>query len=52
MPRASLSPSRFSREEFLDFKEKNQDTLTEATVMSKAFSIITGSADIPSQQNL
>jgi len=52
MPRASLSPSRFSREEFLDFKEKNQDTLTEATVMSKAFSIIAGSADIPSQQNL
>ena len=52
MPRASLSPSRFTREAFLDFKEKNQDALTEATVMSKAFPIIAGTADIPSQENL
>jgi len=52
MPRASLSPSRFSREAFLDFKEKNQDALTENKVMSKVFPIITGTADIPSQENL
>jgi len=52
MPRASLSPSRFSREAFLDFKEKNQDALTENKVMSKVFPIIAGTADIPSQENL
>lgn len=50
--RASLSPSRFSREAFWGFKEKNKDALTENTVMSKAFPIIAGTADIPSQQNL
>ena len=52
MPRASLSPSRFSRNEFWDFKEKNQDALTENSIMSKAFSIITGTPDIASQENL
>lgn len=52
MPRASLSPSRFSRESFLDFKDGNKNALNETSVMSKAFSIIAGSADIPSQQNL
>ena len=52
MPRASLSPSRFNREDFWDFKEHNQDALTEDTVMSKAFPIIAGTAKIPSQQNL
>ncbi len=51
-PRSSLSPSRFTREQFLDFKKKNREALTEATVMSKAFPIITGTADIPSQENL
>lgn len=52
VPRASLSPSRFSREEFWDFTEKNEDALTEDTVMSKAFPIIAGTAKIPSQHNL
>ena len=52
LPRASLSPSRFTREDFLDFKEKNQEALTESKVMSKAFPIIAGTADIPSQENL
>ena len=51
-PRASLSPSRFTREVFLDFREKNQDALTEGKVMSKVFPIIAGTADIPSQENL
>ena len=51
LPRASLSPSRFPREEFLNFKEKNQEALTEATVMSKVFPIITGTSDIPSQED-
>ena len=52
LPRASLSPSRFTREGFLSFKEKNQEALTENTVMSKAFPIIAGTADIPLQENL
>ena len=52
LPRASLSPSRFTREAFLDFKAKNQEALTEKTVMSKAFPIIAGTADISSQENL
>ena len=47
LPRASLSPSRFTREIYLDFKGKNQDALTEGTVMSTAFPIIAGSACIP-----
>ena len=51
-PRPSLSPSRFTRAQFLDFKKKNREALTENTVMSKAFPIITGTADIPSQENL
>ena len=52
VPRASLSPSRFSREEFWNFKEKNRNALTEETLMSNAFPIISGTAKIPSQQNL
>ena len=52
LPRASLSPSRFTREAFLDFKAKNEEALTEATVMSKAFPINAGTSDIPSQENL
>ena len=52
MRRASLSPSRFGREAFWDFAEKNQDALTENAVMSKAFPIIAGTAKIPSQENL
>lgn len=52
LPRASMSPSRFTREDFLDFKGKNQKALTENIVMSKVFPIIAGTADIPSQGNL
>ena len=52
LPRASLSPSRFTRDAFLDFKAKNQESLTENTIMSKAFPIIAGTSDIPSQENL
>ena len=51
-PRPSLSPSRFSREEFRMFAKTNLQALNESTVMSKAFPIITGTSDIPSQQNL
>ena len=51
-PRSSLSPSRFTREQFLDFKKKNREALTESKVMSKAFPIIAGTANIPSQENL
>lgn len=52
IPRASLSPSRFGQEEFWDFKEANDDAMTEDTVMSKSFPMIVGSAKTPSQQNL
>lgn len=51
-PRSSLSPSRFTRDQFLDFKKKNREALTENKVMSKVFPIIAGTADIPSQENL
>ena len=51
-PRLSLSPSRFTREQFLDFKKKNREALTESEVMSKVFPIIAGTANIPSQGNL
>ncbi|KAL9129942.1 MAG: hypothetical protein Q9217_001744 [Psora testacea] len=51
-PRPSLSPSRFTHKEFLEFKQKNRKALTENKVMSKVFPIIAGSADIPSQENL
>ncbi|KAL9125666.1 MAG: hypothetical protein Q9217_005161 [Psora testacea] len=51
-PRSSLSPSRFTREQFLDFKKKNREALTESKVMSKVFPIIAGIANFPSQENL
>jgi hypothetical protein len=50
--RSSLSSSRFTREQFLNFKKKNREALTENKVMSKVFPIIAGTADIPSQKNL
>lgn len=52
LPRAFLSPSRFTREAFLDFKAKNQEALTENTIMSKTFPIIADTVDILSQENL
>ncbi|SLM38477.1 hypothetical protein LPUS_08696 [Lasallia pustulata] len=51
-PRPSLSPARFPDEAFLNFDKINIQALTENTVMSKAFPIIAGTADIPSQENL
>ncbi|KAL9128239.1 MAG: hypothetical protein Q9217_003056 [Psora testacea] len=51
-PRRSLSPSCFPWEAFLNFRKKNREALTENTVMSKAFPIITGDAGISSQGNL
>lgn len=51
-PRRSLSPSRFPREAFRKFEKTNMQALTENTVMSKAFPIIAGTSDIPSQENL
>ena len=52
LPRASLSPSRFTLQDFRDFKRKHREALTESQAMSKAFPIIAGTADIPSQGNL
>ncbi|MCJ1270937.1 hypothetical protein MMC22_010835 [Lobaria immixta] len=51
-PRRSLSPSRFPREAFLQFEKTNTEALSENTVMSKAFPIIAGTANIPSEQNI
>jgi len=51
-PRPSLSPSQFPREEFRKFEKANMQALTENGIMSKLFPIITGTADIPSQENL
>ena len=51
-PRPSLSPSQFSEGAFEAFQQTNEDALTENKVMSKVFPIITGTADIPSQENL
>ncbi|KAL9045064.1 MAG: hypothetical protein Q9214_001849 [Letrouitia sp. 1 TL-2023] len=51
-PRPSLSPSQFSEAAFETFLQTNEDALTENAVMSKAFPIITGTADLPSQENL
>ncbi|KAL9023439.1 MAG: hypothetical protein Q9196_007198 [Gyalolechia fulgens] len=51
-PRQSLSPSRFPREAFQNFRKKNLQALTENTVMSRAFPIIAGTSNIPSQENL
>ena len=51
-PRPSFSPSRFSETAFETFQQTNEEALTENTVMSKAFPIIAGTADIPSQENL
>ena len=50
-PRPSLSPSCFTRKKFLDFKQKNRNALIENTVINKALPIITGTADILSQEN-
>ena len=51
-PRPSLSPSQFTEAAFEAFQQTNEDVLTENKVMSKAFPIIAGTADIPSQENL
>lgn len=51
-PRPSLSPSRFSENAFEAFQQTNEEALTEATVMSKAFPIIAGFARIPHSEDL
>ncbi|KAL8825833.1 MAG: hypothetical protein Q9170_007639 [Blastenia crenularia] len=51
-PRRSLSPSRFTRKELLEFRKINKEALSESTVMSKVFPIIAGTPRIPSQENL
>ena len=50
LSRASLSLSRFTREDFLKFKKINREALTENKMMSKMFRA--GKIDIPSQENL
>ena len=51
-PRQSLSPSQFTDTAFEAFKRTSKYALTESKVMSKAFPILAGTADIPSQENL
>lgn len=50
-PRPSLSPSRFSETAFETFQQTSEKALTKNTVISKAFPIIAGTADIPSKEN-
>lgn len=50
--RSSLSPSHFPLKSFKAFQNENRQALTETAVMSKAFPIIAGTTDIPSQGNL
>lgn len=50
-PRASLSPSKFSREDFIHFKRRNDEATTEAEVMSEVFPMIIGKTNIPSGYN-
>ena len=52
LSRSSLSPSLFTEAAFEAFQQTNEEALTENKVMSKAFPIIAGTADIPSQENL
>ncbi|KAL8837690.1 MAG: hypothetical protein Q9170_002422 [Blastenia crenularia] len=51
-PRPSLSPSRFSERDFDTFQQANEEALTEAMVMNKPFSIISGNAEITSAADL
>ena len=50
-PRASLSPSKFSREDFIHFRRRNDEATTEAEVMSEVFPMIMGKTNIPSGYN-
>ena len=50
-PRASLSPSKFSRGDFLHFRRRNDEATTEAEVMSQVFPMIIGKTNIPSGYN-
>ncbi|KAK3068528.1 hypothetical protein LTS18_000624, partial [Coniosporium uncinatum] len=50
-PRASRSPSKFSREKFVHFRRKNDEASTEAEVMSQVFPMITGKINVPSGYN-
>jgi hypothetical protein len=50
-PRASLSPSKFSREDFLYFRRRNDEATTEVEVMSQVFPMIIGKTNIPSGYN-
>ncbi|KAK0631002.1 hypothetical protein B0T17DRAFT_616584 [Bombardia bombarda] len=49
--RASLSPSHFPESAFRDFK-RNNNTMSEGTVMRNVIPIITGNASIPNEGNL
>lgn len=51
-PRASLSPSQFSRAAFKNFALANDRVISEGKVMSDIFPIIRGNANIPNEGNL
>lgn len=50
-PRTSLSPSQFSRKDFLDFRRMNDEATTEAEVVSQVFPTITGKSNVSSGYN-
>ncbi|KAH6662170.1 hypothetical protein B0J14DRAFT_707781 [Halenospora varia] len=51
-PRPSLSLSRFSDDEFEDFRRKYEDVIDEGEVMRVVIPIMAGNSDIPNKQNL
>lgn len=50
-PRPSLSPSAFPREEFLDFRRKNDEAGSKSAVITNVFPIIRGDTDMPYGQD-
>lgn len=50
--RASLSPSKLSKDTFEDFQRKNEEVHPEADVMSIVVPLICGKTDIPNKQNV
>lgn len=51
-PRASLSPSKFTRSAFQEFTRNNDRVISESNVMSKIIPTILGNTDIPNEGNL
>lgn len=49
--RLSLSPSQFSQEDFLKFRQANARALGEKKIMSSVIPVVRGNADIPYEED-